>query len=126
MADDPLHRGPPLPPAESEIRGFVHHTWPKESFPITEIKFPPEDLLLRTPREGRREGGGGGSPEMVLPFWQSVAPTDLSPFMKILTRPSFTKAYLGHEDPPKPLCWPMVLLLHRWQAVVPTHYRCTQ
>ena len=52
--------------------------------------------------------GLGQRPADWLLSWQLAASIDLSPITKISTRPSFAEAYLGHEDPPKPLCWPTV------------------
>ena len=58
--------------------------------------------------QGLGRGALGQSPAIWLLSWQLAASIDLSPFTKISTRPSFAKAYLGHEDPPKPPCWPTV------------------
>ena len=43
---------------------------------------------------------------------QLAASLEFSPFKKILTRPSFAEAYLGHKDPPTLCLGPPFLFLH--------------
>ena len=66
-------------------------------------------------------GVGGKAPKIMMLSWQLAASIHFSPFTKNPTRPSFAEAYLSHEDPPKPLCWPTVSG-SRWRVVAVPHY----